>query len=115
MTWDVTVTDTMAASYLASTSVTAGAAAEGAASRKELKYQALVNTHCFIPLAFETLGPINYKGIDFLNELGRRLTASTGDARETAFLFQRLSIAIQRFNGICFHGSFSISAADLDD
>jgi len=31
----------------------------------------------------------------FLTELGRRLSASTGEQRETAFLFQRLSIAVQ--------------------
>ena len=114
MTWDVTVTDTMAESYLAATSVSAGAAAEGAASRKELKYQALATTHCFIPLAFETLGPINIKGLDFFKELGRRLSATTGDSRETAFLFQRLSVLVQRFNSICFHGSFSFPATDDD-
>jgi len=113
MTWDVTVTDTLAESYLATTSTVAGGAAEGAASRKELKYQALASTHTFIPLAFETLGPINAKGITFFNELGRRLTACTGDSRETAYLYQRLSIAVQRFNGICFRGSF-LQQADSD-
>jgi hypothetical protein len=113
MTWDVTVTDTLAQSYLDTTSTVAGGAAEGAASRKEIKYQALANTHTFIPLAFETLGPINAKGITFFNELGRRLTAISGDSRETSYLYQRLSIAIQRFNSICFHGSFS-QQADTD-
>ena len=113
MTWDVTVTDTLAESYLASTSTTAGAAAEGAASRKELKYQSLASTHSFIPLAFETLGPINAKAISFLNELGHRLSNLTGEPRETAFLFQRISIAVQRFNSICFHGSFT-QQAELD-
>jgi len=113
MTWDVTVTDTLAESYLASTSTVAGGAAEGAASRKEAKYQALASTHNFIPLAFETLGPINSKGMSFFSELGHRLTACTGDKRETAFLFQRVSVAIQRFNAICFHGSFP-QQADSD-
>jgi hypothetical protein len=113
MTWDVTVTDTLAESYLTSTSTVAGGAAEGAASRKEAKYQTLARTHTFIPLAFETMGPINTKGITFFNELGRRLAACSGDSRETSYLYQRLSIAIQRFNGICFHGSFS-QQADSD-
>jgi hypothetical protein len=36
--WDVTVIDTLATSYLASTSVTPGSAAEIAAARKEDKY-----------------------------------------------------------------------------
>lgn len=113
MTWDVTVTDTLAESYLATTSTVAGSAAEGAASRKELKYETLAATHTFIPLAFETLGPINFKGTVFLNELGRRLSLHTCDPRERAFLFQRLSIAIQRFNSVCIHGSFA-QQADLD-
>jgi len=105
-TWDVTVTDTLAESYLASTSTVAGGAAEAAADRKEQKYMALMGTHHFVPLAVETLGPINNKGLHFLSDLGRRLTESTGDPREKSFLFQRLSITIQRYNAICFQGSF---------
>jgi len=35
-----------------------------------------------------------------LTELGRQLSASTGEPRETAFLFQRLSIAVQRSNDV---------------
>jgi hypothetical protein len=114
MTWDVTVTDTLAESYLATTATVAGGAAEGAASRKETKYEALTSTHTFIPIAFETLGPINSKGIQFLDELGRRISSHTGDLREKTFLYQRLSIAIQRFNSVCFHGSFTPAVHDTD-
>ena len=114
MTWDVTVTDTLAESYLLATSSSAGGAAEGAANRKELKYQSLSNTHTFIPLALETFGPINSKGVVFFNQLGRRLADCTGDMRETAFLYQRLSLTIQRFNAICFNGSFALNNADHD-
>ena len=70
--------------------------------------------HTFIPLAFETLGPINTKGVEFFNILGRRLTARSGDARETVFLFQRLSLTIQRFNAVCFQGSFNSTLTDSD-
>jgi len=35
--------------------------------------------------------------LDCLTEVGRRFYAATGNARETAFLFQRISDAIQRF------------------
>ena len=55
MTWDDTVTDTLAESYLLATSSTARAAAEDAADRKELKYQRLAYTNTFCPMAFETL------------------------------------------------------------
>ena len=37
MTWDATVTDTVAESYISITAVEAGAAAEAAAGRKEAK------------------------------------------------------------------------------
>jgi len=42
-------------------------------------------------------------------ELGRRLSASTGEARETAFLLQRLSIAVQRFNAVMNEETFDLS------
>ena len=41
VTWDVTVTDTLAQSYLPMTSQTTGAAAEAAADRKTAKYAPL--------------------------------------------------------------------------
>jgi len=113
MTWDVTVTDTLAESNIQATSSTAGAAAEGAAERNELKCQSLAHTHTFISLALETLGPINAKGSAFLYQLGRRLSACTGDMRGTSFLFQRLSLTIQHYNAICFNGSFCSSSVDL--
>ena len=79
LTWDVTVTDTVADSYLHLTSKKAGGAAENAATRKEDKYVDLQQTYTFIPLAFETLRPINVKGVEFLQELGRRLAAISDD------------------------------------
>ena len=114
MTWDVTVANTLAESYMITTSSSAGGASEGAANRKELKYQSLTKTHTFIPLAFETFGPINSKGVVFLDQLGHRLAASTGDTRETSFRFQRLSLTIQRFNASCFNSSFAFNNADHD-
>ena len=82
VTWDVTVTDTVADSYLHLSAACAGTAAEGAASGKETKYAALDHSYTFIPLAFETYGPINDKGTKFLQELGRRLRTISDDSRE---------------------------------
>jgi hypothetical protein len=98
---DVTVIDTLATSYLASTSVTPGSAAEIAAARKEDKYINLITTHTFVPIALETMGPISAKSLAFLRELGRRLARTSDDPRESTYLFQRLSVAIQRFNAVC--------------
>ena len=55
VTWDVTVTDTVADSYLHLTSAKAGGTAENAATRKDDKYVDLQQTYTFIPLAFERL------------------------------------------------------------
>ena len=52
----------------------------------------------FRPVAIETFGPLNASALNFLSEVGRQLTSLSGDSRETSFLFQRLSMIIQRFN-----------------
>jgi len=50
---------------------------------------------------------INIDGIAFLGDFGRRITQSTDDHRESAFLFQRLSILIQRYNAVAVLGTFT--------
>jgi len=85
LTWDVTCPDTLAASHRALTSVTPGAAAERAALLKHTKYAAIKATHDFVPVAIETLGPINKEGTSFLCEIGERMKGVSGDPRETAF------------------------------
>ena len=73
---------------------------------KPPQYVELPNAYTFIPVAFETLGPICSSGTTaLLNELGRRISVVTGDARERSFLYQRLSVTIQRYNAISFRGS----------
>ena len=106
VTWDITVADTVAESYVSITSTTAGAAAAAAAERKTVKYTELMRHHLFVPIAIETFGPICDEGQHFIREIGKRISSVTSDPRETAFLFQRLSIAIQRFNAVCFAGTF---------
>ena len=109
-TWDVTVTDTLAASNLNFSISGAGTAAEAAATKKLQKYHELVARYTFIPIAFETLGPISAAATEFIDEIGRRSHALSGDSREKALLWQRLSMALQRFNAVCFRGTFSEAA-----
>ena len=40
-----------------------------------------------IAVAVETMGAINEAGMNFLGDLGRRITKHTDDHRESAFLF----------------------------
>jgi len=37
--------------------------------------------------------------------LGRKFSSSSGDDREGAFLFQRVSVLVQRFNAVLLHDS----------
>jgi hypothetical protein len=103
LVWGVTVADTTAASYLHSTSVTAGSAAESAARRKEME---LSHRYEFVPIAMETHGTLDTKAVSFLSELGRRITTATSDMQETSHLFHRLSVALQRFNAVCVSDTF---------
>ena len=54
----------------------------------------------------ETLGPLNASALNFLSEVGRRLSSSSGDLRETSFQFQRLSMTVLRFNSVLIMDSF---------
>jgi len=82
-----------------------------AACRKQAKYAALSGSYVFQPIATETLGPINESAVQFLNDLGHRITPVSTDDKKGQFLFQRLSIALQRFNAILLHESFG---SDVD-
>jgi len=42
-------------------------------------------------------------------QIGRRLMDAMPDPQETTFLFQRLSVAVQRFNAACLADTFTIS------
>jgi len=113
LTWDVTVATTLAASYINASAGSGGAAAELAASNKLTKYADLPASYIFQPIALETLGPINRSAVEFLIELGRRISVVSGEEREGLFLFQRLSVTLQRYNAILLHNSF-VTGGDLD-
>jgi hypothetical protein len=98
LAWDATIPDTLAASHLRITSQIAGAAASDAQVFKTNKYRDLLPSHIFMPVAVETMGSWTVEGLGFIKDLGRRISAITGDLREAAFLFQRLSVAIQQGN-----------------
>jgi len=90
-----------------------GAVAELAAERKAEKYHSLSSDHIFQPIALENLGAFSSSSLEFLRELGRRLSSLSGEEREACFLFQRLSIAIQRFNSVLLHNGFTDDIPDL--
>jgi len=74
-----------------------------AATRKEEKYVDVGARYIFEPIAVETMGVFNASARHLLDDLGRRISEKSGEARETSFLYQRISILVQRFNALLLH------------
>jgi len=72
--WDVTVICPLAESYV---------------TRSD--YANIGSQYLFAPVAVETLGPLNTSACQLFGNLGRKSSSSSGDNREGAFLFQRVS------------------------
>jgi hypothetical protein len=111
LVWDVTVVDTLADSYVLKTSEVSGFAAEMACKHKHSKYSQIISSnYIFKGLAFETLDPWCKETIDFINVIGNRLIAESGDSKSKKFLFKRISLVIQRGNAASIRGTFPDSA-----
>ena len=50
---------------------------------------------------------MNSAGLKFVSDIGRRITQVSNDNRESAFLFKRLSVLIQRFYSVAIRGTFA--------
>ena len=103
---NVTVVSTLAQSYVAAAARGRGEVSELAAIRKCEKYTELCTAYTFLPIAVETLGPMSESAYLFFEDLCRRICNITGDSCEISFIFQRLSVTIQRFNAALYRETF---------
>ena len=115
LVWDVTCCGTLANSHLNRAVTGPGVVATDAENRKQLKYEAISQTHCFIPVAVETLGALGEEATAFLKDLGRRIAATTKEHRSFEFLMQRVSVVVQRGNAACVLGTTSNNNNKLED
>jgi len=99
------VPDTYADAPVVNTAREAGAAANHAATNMNTKYSPLSNAHVFVPVDIETGGTWHHQAVELVEEIGRRTASITGDARESNFLFQQLSVALQRGNAVSFQNT----------
>ena len=106
LAWDVTVSDTYAAWHLQLTSTTDCAAAEKAAVNKTTNYVALAATHSFVLVSIKTSGAWCPQSAEFIEDLGRRITTITNEPLETTYLYQRLSVTLQRVNAVALRNTF---------
>ena len=88
MAWDATIPDTLAASHLPLTCTQVGTVAAHASASKMQKYEMILNTYHFVPVAMETLGVWNVEGLELMKDIGRRTSVITGDRRETISFFK---------------------------
>ena len=91
----------MASSYAVPASVSGSNVARDAEERKRAHYSDLPENVCLEPVAVETLGGFGDSAAVFLRHLGARISEQTHNPRETTFLQQRLSVAVQRGNAAC--------------
>ena len=99
LVWDATCPDTFAPSYrVQATHQGPGKVAAAAEEKKEEKYRCLPPGHYFSPVAIETMGAVGPKSMALLRDVGRRIAEETGEVRARDFLFQWLSVAVQRGN-----------------
>ena len=112
LVWDATCPDTYAPSHISVATREAGAVATQVEQRKQLKYAELEASHHFVPVAIETSGVCGPEAMQFLLELGHRLKAETREPRSLRFLFQRISVAIQRGNAAAVLGTIKAKHTD---
>jgi len=86
---------------------------ELAASRKEEIYASIGSEYLFAPIAVDTLGPVNTSACQLFANLGRKISPASGDDRDGAFLFQRVSLLVQRYNAVLLHDT--LPATDCTD
>ena len=94
--------DTLCLSNVEDTSTEVRKAAEEAQNDH---YKELSTKYNVIPMATETLGSWGQLGLDFKKEIGFRQTKITGDKSQTSWLFQNISVRIQRGNAISVLGT----------
>ena len=97
MAWDVTVSDPFAVSYIDCTAISAGAAAERAATLKTNKYQHLQHNYIFVPLTCEVMGSWSNVSIKFLDRLSEKITVVIGDTNEKSQWLTKNKMAAKKY------------------
>jgi len=72
------------------------------------------NDNIFQPITVESHATFSASALSFLSTLDKRLTGTSGDLHEMSYLFQRLSVIVQRFSSVSIHESF-VSANEEPD
>jgi hypothetical protein len=102
--WDFTCADTLCKSYVKKASTEVGSAAAGREDKKVDKYSNLSENYHFVPVGVETYGAYGPQGIKLVKQIGKKIQDATSEKLSTFYLFQSISMAIQRGNAVCVMG-----------
>ena len=112
LVWDATCPDTLAVSYRSRATSGAGLVAALAEEKSE-NFSHLSSQYHFIPVAIETFGAMGPAAASLIKELGFKGSHETGEENFGLFLYQRLSMAVQRGNAafwaLCLHLLFNFT------
>jgi len=72
-----------------------------------MKYSNLPTNLIFQLTAVENMAALSSLSSDFISTLGYKISSVSSKERETSFLFQHLSVALQRFNAVLLHDTLS--------
>ena len=106
LVWDTTCCDRFFTLYQSLAAHVPGDVAARAEAQKLEKYTNLSHSHFFAPIAIETTGVFGPKTMTFIKDLTRRITHQIGELKLTAFLLQRLSVAVQMGNTASILGTW---------
>jgi hypothetical protein len=117
LAWDFTCSDTLAPSHVEKSSIEAGKTAVWAEENKFTTYgNALRDDYHFVPIAVETFGSWGPIGHKFITDIGRTIAGITKNPKSTSFIFQAISMAVQRGNVQCVQGAYGEPAfEELDE
>ena len=77
---------------------------------------ALRDDYHFVPIAVETFGAWGPIGHKFITDLGRTIAGITKNPKSTSFIFQAISMAVQRGNVQCVQGAYGeLAFEELDE
>ena len=111
LVWDATCSDTYAASYVVQSTREARAVAELAEIKKD-KYLTIARTHHFVPVVVETSGAFGPDALQLFADIARRIRAVTREIKSRAYLFQRVSVALQQGNAAAVLGTARMDIFD---
>ena len=91
-----------------------GSAATSREDKKVIKYSDLSDYYHFVPVGIETYGAYGPQGIKLVKKIGKKIQDATGEKLSTFYLFQSISIAIQKSNAQCVIGCVKDQSSGLE-